>query len=160
MHSTLALLKINISIRKRQWLTSGETRCHYGNTEFPEKPPFKFVQSRKKYLQFVFSHCLRERKMSATSRLFPPFGGPWPSCLLPSHSPLPPPFFRRIMLSWERGCRFCFITVFELRRGVVPKLVRQHIFLVFILRIFDLGAPNSSWRQLQQQQEFEQLFVT
>ena len=32
------------------------------------------------------SSChLREIKMSDTCSLFPPFGDPWPSCLLPSH---------------------------------------------------------------------------
>ena len=81
--------------------------------------------------------------MSDTCRLFPPFGDPWPSCLLPSHSP---PFFRRIMLPREKGHRFRSITASELRRGVVPKLTRQHILLIFILRISDPGAPNSSWR--------------
>ena len=34
---------------------------------------------------FVSSCRLREKKMSDTCRLFPPFGDPWPSCLLPSH---------------------------------------------------------------------------
>ena len=30
----------------------------------------------------------REIKMSDTCRLFPPFGDPWPSCLLPCHHPI------------------------------------------------------------------------
>ena len=42
------------------------------------------------------------------------------------------------------------ITASELTRGIVPKLVRQHILLILILRISDPGAPNSSWRKLQQ----------
>ena len=54
------------------------------------------------------------------------------------------------MLPREKGCHFRSITVSELTRGVAPKLERQHIFLIFILRISDPGAPNSSWRQLQQ----------
>ena len=52
MHSTLTQLRTNISIRKMHWLTQGlrivnfsGTRCHYGNTVFKEKPPFKLVWS-------------------------------------------------------------------------------------------------------------------
>ena len=54
------------------------------------------------------------------------------------------------MLPREKGHRSHSITTSELTRGVVPKLVRQHIFLILILRISDPGAPNSSWRKLQQ----------
>ena len=54
------------------------------------------------------------------------------------------------MLSREKGHRFCSVTASELTKGVVPKLVRQHILLILILRISDPGAPNSSWRKLQQ----------
>ena len=64
------------------------------------------------------------------------------------------------MLPREKGHHFCSITASELRRDVVPKLARQHILLILILRISDPGAPNSSWRKLQQYQEFEQSFVT
>ena len=35
-------------------------------------------------MRFVSSCCLREIKVSDTCSLFPPFGDPWPSCLLPS----------------------------------------------------------------------------
>ena len=35
--------------------------------------------------RFVSSCLLREIKVSGTCSLFPPFGDPWPSCLLPSH---------------------------------------------------------------------------
>ena len=70
---------------------------------------------------------------------------------LPSCYPLIPPFsFRRIMLPREKGRRSRSITTSELTRGVVPKLVRQHILLILILRISDPGVPNSSWRKLQQ----------
>ena len=42
-----------------------------------------------------------------------------------------PPFsFRRIMLPREKGHRSGSITASELRRGIVPKLVRQHILLM------------------------------
>ena len=54
------------------------------------------------------------------------------------------------MLPREKGRRSHSITVSELRRGVVPKLARQHILLMLILRISDPGAPNSSWRKMQQ----------
>ena len=47
------------------------------------------IEKRKKYKYiycwFVSSCHLREIKMSGTCSLFPPFGDPWPSCLLPSH---------------------------------------------------------------------------
>ena len=64
------------------------------------------------------------------------------------------------MLSREKRRCLCSISVPELRRGVVPKLARQHILLILILRISDPEAPKSSWRKLQQHQEFEQPFVT
>ena len=61
-----------------------------------------------------------------------------------------PPFLLKELLPREKGCRSRSITASELTRGVVPKLVRQHILLILILRISDPGAPNSSWRKLQQ----------
>ena len=82
------------------------------------------------------------------------------STCLGNDSLLPPFSFRRIMLPREKGRRSHSITASELTRGVVPKLVRQHILLILILRISDPGAPNSSWRKLQQWQEFEQPSVT
>ena len=82
------------------------------------------------------------------------------STSLGTDSLIPPFSFRRIMLPREKGHRSRSITASELTRSVVPKLVRQHILLILILRISDPGAPNSSWRKLQQQQEFEQPFVT
>ena len=48
------------------------------------------------------------------------------------------------MLPREKGRRSRSIAASELTRGVVPKLVRQHILLILILRISDPGAPNSS----------------
>ena len=70
---------------------------------------------------------------------------------LPSCYPLIPRFsFRRIMLPSEMGRCSHSITVSKLTRGIVPKLVRQHIFLTVILRLSDLGAPSSSWKRLQQ----------
>ena len=64
------------------------------------------------------------------------------------------------MLPTEKGHHSRSITASELRRGVVPKLARQHILLILILRISDPRAPNSSRRKWQQQQKFEQPFVT
>ena len=52
------------------------------------------------------------------------------------------------MLPREKGHHSRSVTASELSRGIVPKLVRQHIFLILILRIFDPEAPDSSWRQL------------
>ena len=54
------------------------------------------------------------------------------------------------MLPREKGHHSHSITASELTRGIVPKLVRQHILLTLILRISDPGAPNSSWKKLQQ----------
>ena len=45
-------------------------------------------------------------------------------------------------------------------RGVIPKLLRQHILLTLVLRVSDPRAPSSSWRKLLQWQEYEQPFVT
>ena len=72
------------------------------------------------------------------------------STCLGNDSLIPPFSFRRIMLPREKGRRSHSITTSELTRGVVPKLVRQHILLILILRLSDPGAPNSSWRKLQQ----------
>ena len=70
---------------------------------------------------------------------------------LPACYPLIPPFsFRRIMLPREKGHRSRSITTSKLTRGVVLKLVRQHILLTLILKMSDPGSPNSSWKQLQQ----------
>ena len=78
--------KKNALVTSRFEKSSDETGCHYGNTVFQEKPPFKFLQRReKKYHQFASSCRLREIEMSDTCSPFPPFGDPWPSCLLPSH---------------------------------------------------------------------------
>ena len=53
------------------------------------------------------------------------------------------------MLPREKGRRSHSITASELTRGVVPKLVRQHILLILIVRMSDPGAPNSSREKLQ-----------
>ena len=52
------------------------------------------------------------------------------------------------MLPREKGRCFHSITASELTRGVVPKLVRQHILLILIVRMSDPGAPSNSWRRL------------
>ena len=70
---------------------------------------------------------------------------------LPACYPLIPLFsFRRIMFPSEKGRCSRSITSSKLTRGVIPTLVRQHIFLTLILRLSDLGAPSSSWKRLQQ----------
>ena len=63
------------------------------------------------------------------------------------------------MLPREKGHRSHSVIASELKRGVLPKLVRQHILLTLILRVSDPGAPSSNWRKLQQSQEFEQPFA-
>ena len=85
------------------------------------------------------------------SRLLSPWG-PLDSLstCLGNDSLIPPFSFRRIMVPREKGHRSPSIIASELTRGIVPKLVRQHILLILILRISDPGAPNSSWRKLQQ----------
>ena len=72
------------------------------------------------------------------------------STCLGNDSLIPPFSFRRIMLPREKWRRSRSITASKLTRGIVPKLVKQHILLILILRISDPGAPNSSWRKLQQ----------
>ena len=52
----------------------------------PGGPPVCGVaqsRTRLKLLSSISSSCLREIKMSDTCSLFPPFGDPWLSCLLP-----------------------------------------------------------------------------
>ena len=45
------------------------------------------------------------------------------------------------MLPREKGHLFHSITASELTRGIVPKLVRQHILLILIVSMSDPGAP-------------------
>ena len=52
------------------------------------------------------------------------------------------------MLPREKGRHSYSITASELTRGIVPKLVRQHILLILIVRMSDPGAPSNSWRRL------------
>ena len=52
------------------------------------------------------------------------------------------------MLPREKGRHSHSITASELTRGVVPKLVRQHV-LILIVRMSDPGAPNSSREKLR-----------
>ena len=85
--------------------------------------PFKFVQRRKKYGQFVSSCPLKEIKMSDTCRLFPQFGDPWPSCLLPSHS-------------WIQLSRFLCNTGFYFHHQTHPQL--SVIFTLASLIILEL----------------------
>ena len=54
-------------------------------TQHVKRNLLNLYREGKTYRWFVFSCCLRERKMSGMCSLFPPFGDPWPSCLLPSH---------------------------------------------------------------------------
>ena len=51
------------------------------------------------------------------------------------------------MLPREKGRRSHSITASELTRGVVPKLVRHHILLILIVRMFDPGATSNSLRR-------------
>ena len=63
------------------------------------------------------------------------------------------------MLPREKGHHSHSITASELTRGVVPKLVRQHILLILIVRMPDPGAPSNSWKRLWHSQELGQPFV-
>ncbi|CAI9181368.1 unnamed protein product [Rangifer tarandus platyrhynchus] len=56
---------------------------------------------------------------------------------------------RRIMLPREKGRCSHSKTASELTRGIVPKLARQHILLILIVRMSDPGALNSSRKKLQ-----------
>ena len=62
-------------------------------------------------LVFFSSCCLRERKMSGICSLFPPFGDPWPSCLLPSHYHFPEPYTlsSHVLLSHSLGLLRCLL---------------------------------------------------
>ena len=45
------------------------------------------------------------------------------------------------MATREKGWQFCS-DCFELARDTDPKLLRQHVLLTLILRIFDPGGPR------------------
>ena len=68
------------------WLTQG-LRVRPGvmaTQHFKRNLLLNLYREGKTYHWFVSSCRLREIKMSGTCSLFPPFGDPWPSCLLPS----------------------------------------------------------------------------
>ena len=58
-----------------------------------------------------------------------------------------PPFLLGELCCQGKGASFSFHDYFLLFRGVVPKLLRQHILLTLILRVSDPGAPSNSWRR-------------
>ena len=59
-----------------------------------------------------------------------------------------PPFLLEEFCCQGKGASFSFHNYFLLFRGMVPKLLRQHIILTLILRVSDPGAPSNSWRKL------------
>ena len=59
-----------------------------------------------------------------------------------------PPFLLGELCCQGKGAPFSFRNYFLLFRGVVPKLLRQHILLTLVLRVSDPGAPSNSWRRL------------
>ena len=59
-----------------------------------------------------------------------------------------PPFLLGELCCQGKRASFSFHNYFLLFRGVVPKLLRQHILLTLILRVSDPGAPSNSWRKL------------
>ena len=69
------------------------------------------------------------------------------STCLGNDSLIHPFSFRRICCQ-EKGVSFSFHNYFLLFRGMVPKLLRQHILLALILRVSDPGGPSNSWRRL------------
>ena len=72
----------------------------------------------------------------------------------------PPPFHLVVLCCLGKGqCFFHSITASKLTRGIIPKLVRQHIFLTLILTVCDPEASSSSWRKLCHSWEFGQPFV-
>ena len=58
-----------------------------------------------------------------------------------------PPFLLGELCCQGKGASFSLHNYFLLFRGMVPKLLRQHIFLTLILRVSDPGPPSNSWRR-------------
>ena len=95
MHSTLTELKTNISIRKMHWLAQGLRKVKFRWNQVSlwqhkilRETSFQLcIEKGKKYHTSLFLPVAyeREKKMSDTCSLFPPYGDPWPSYLLPSH---------------------------------------------------------------------------
>ena len=54
-----------------------------------------------------------------------------------------PPAFRRIWLP-GKGVEKLFCNIFLLGRGTDPKLLRQHILLILVLRVSDPKALSNS----------------
>ena len=73
---------------------------------------------------------------------------------------LTPPFLLGELCCQENGASFSFHNYFLVLRGIVPKLLRQHILLTLISRVSDPGAPSNSWRRLWHFKEPRQPFVT
>ena len=68
---------------------------------------------------------LREIKMSDTCRLFPLFGDPWPSCLLPAHRVQDELFCCGIISSGPKEKTFYVIKMQECRKEVCPFLILE-----------------------------------
>ena len=71
-----------------------------------------------------------------------------------------PPFLLGELCCQGKGASFSFYNYFLLLRGIVPKLLRQHILLTLILRVSDPRAPRNTWRRLWHSQEPGQPVVT
>ena len=57
------------------------------------------------------------------------------------------PFLLGELCFQGKGASFSFHNYFLLLRGIIPKLLRQHILLMLILRVSDPGAPSNFWRR-------------
>ena len=85
----------------------------------------------KTYCWFVSYCCLKEIKMSGTCSLFPPFGDPWPPCLLPSqlikaHWVLSEVANARIKLMSETQKEWKLDDILELKSTLEQKPIHLH----------------------------------
>ena len=116
---------------------------------------------RKK--MFVLSSSLRIPDHYLCFKIPRPLSSPWgPQTSYQPAQELTlsfPPFLLGELCCQGKGASFSFHNYFLLLRGMVPKLLRQHI-LALIVRVSDPGSPSNSWRRLQCSQELEQPFVT
>ena len=69
------------------------------------------------------------------------------------------PLFLGELYCQGKGALFPFHNYFLLLRGIVPKLLRQCIFLTSTLRVSNPGAPSNSWGSLWHLQEPGQPFL-
>ena len=99
---------------------------------------FSICIEKEKYRQFVSSCRWREKKMSGTCSLLPPFGDPWPSCLLPSH------WFSIFLMELSNKFWILLIST-HLKLIKITLLFLKYIYFLYCICIASVSFPWFWW---------------